>query len=503
MTPRELVSLGRSFWRAVAGRDPVTRYNARYGLVRRAVRRLGFTLYNSNLVWEDDQAFRAAWQTFPARGPEVKDRHFVLYSLARSVAGLEGDTVECGVFAGEGSHLICAATARAGRAHHVFDSFAGLSEPTGDDRPETEHSYQWRKHDLAVAQATVERNLAAHRGVVYHRVGSDRFGDVARIAACLRARGRRFLRAARDSLEFFYRGVPGGVLLLTTTGGGVHGRQARLRRARPRNGGEPSTADRTAFWSRPLYSRAPMKNAPRFLAARSVVTRARASTLPSERSHPRRGLRASAPGLLRRRLGDAHARRGALSTQASSRAPAGCRSSFRPADAHDELTGLKLATSYVYGYEWTRWGRYGWEPDGKPSDEERATFHEKALLSAEELAGKSVLDAGSGNGRYLYTAAQYAKDAIGLDLSAAVDSAFRNTRALPAAHVVQGDIMRPPIRDRVLDYVYSIGVLMITGDTERATQTLAKMIRPGGTITVHVYAAGFPLWQMNDALVRK
>jgi uncharacterized protein YbaR (Trm112 family)/ubiquinone/menaquinone biosynthesis C-methylase UbiE len=176
---------------------------------------------------------------------------------------------------------------------------------------------------------------------------------------------------------------------------------------------------------------------------------------------------------------------------------------WRPADAHDELTGLKLATSYVYGYEWTRWGRYGWEPDGKPSAEEKATFHEKSLLSAEELAGKSVLDAGSGNGRYLYTAAQYAKDAIGLDLSAAVDSAFRNTRALPAAHIVQGDIMRPPIRDRVLDFVYSIGVLMITGDTERATRTLAKIIKSGGTITVHVYAAGFPLWQLNDTLVRK
>ena len=215
MTPRELVSLGRSFWRAVAGRDPVTRYNARYGLVRKAVRRLGFRLYNDNLVWDGDPAFHAAWQTFPARGPEIKDRHFVLYSLARSVAGLEGDTVECGVFAGEGSHLICTATARPGRTHHVFDSFAGLSEPTGDDRPETAHSYRWRKHDLAVSQAVVERNLAQHRAITYHPGWiPGRFPDVA---------DRRFafvhvdvdlFEPTRDSLEFFYpRLVPGGVLL--------------------------------------------------------------------------------------------------------------------------------------------------------------------------------------------------------------------------------------------------------------------------------------------------
>jgi uncharacterized protein YbaR (Trm112 family)/ubiquinone/menaquinone biosynthesis C-methylase UbiE len=174
-----------------------------------------------------------------------------------------------------------------------------------------------------------------------------------------------------------------------------------------------------------------------------------------------------------------------------------------PPPANDEYAGLKLATSYVYGFEWTHWGRYGWQADGTPTEEERATFHHKSLLGPKDLAGAAVLDAGCGNGRYLHTAAQYAKDAIGLDLSAAADSAFRNLRHLPAAHVVQGDILNPPIRDGVLDAVYSIGVLMITGDTKLATKTLARTLKPGGTITVHVYAAGFPLWQFNDWWVRK
>jgi uncharacterized protein YbaR (Trm112 family) len=167
-----------------------------------------------------------------------------------------------------------------------------------------------------------------------------------------------------------------------------------------------------------------------------------------------------------------------------------------------EFKKLKQETSHAYGFEWTTWKRFGWEPGAGPSDLERATFHKKSLLSPEELRGKAVLDGGCGNGRYAFTAAQYAQDMIALDLSAAVESAFANLRHLPSAHVVQGDIMNPPVRRGSLDYVFSIGVLMITGDTRRATESLAELLKPGGTITVHVYAAGFPVWQFNDTWVR-
>jgi len=175
----------------------------------------------------------------------------------------------------------------------------------------------------------------------------------------------------------------------------------------------------------------------------------------------------------------------------------------RPSGQEDEFFELKQDTSLVYGYEWTRWDRHGWVPKGAPLPEEIQTFHQKSLLAPEEIAGKVVLDAGSGNGRYAYTAAQHAGELIGLDLSAAVESSFKNLRDLPNAHVVQGDILRPPIKRDSIDHVYSIGVLMITGDTRKATQSLARIVKPGGTLTVHVYAAGFPLWQFNDAWVRK
>ena len=168
----------------------------------------------------------------------------------------------------------------------------------------------------------------------------------------------------------------------------------------------------------------------------------------------------------------------------------------------DPHRALKQATSQVYGFEWTRWNRHGWGSAG-PLPHEVETFHHKSLLGAEEIRGKVVLDAGAGNGRYAHTASQYAGDLIALDLSQAVESAFRNLRHLPNAHVVQGDILRPPVRKGSIDHAYSIGVLMITGDTRLALETLSKLVKPGGTLTAHVYAPGTPLWQLNDALVRK
>jgi uncharacterized protein YbaR (Trm112 family)/SAM-dependent methyltransferase len=169
----------------------------------------------------------------------------------------------------------------------------------------------------------------------------------------------------------------------------------------------------------------------------------------------------------------------------------------------DEFRELKQATSQVYGFEWTRWDRHGWTRASGPLPHEVDTFFQKSLLKPEEIRGKVVLDAGSGNGRYAYTAAQQGAELIALDLSAAVESSFKNLRDLPNAHVVQGDIMKPPIRSDSIDHVYSIGVLMITGDTRRATESLARIVKPEGTLTVHVYAVGWPLWQFNDYWVRK
>jgi SAM-dependent methyltransferase len=104
--------------------------------------------------------------------------------------------------------------------------------------------------------------------------------------------------------------------------------------------------------------------------------------------------------------------------------------------------------------------------------------------------GKVGLDAGCGFGRSLYYAASYGADTIGMDLSEAVEAARENTRPLAGAHVIQADIFAPPIRPRVLDFVYSIGVLQHLPDPRAGFLTLTRLLAPGAPAFVWVYPRG-------------
>jgi SAM-dependent methyltransferase len=73
--------------------------------------------------------------------------------------------------------------------------------------------------------------------------------------------------------------------------------------------------------------------------------------------------------------------------------------------------------------------------------------------------GKLVLDAGCGLSQPLKWGAVFGSaEIIGVDLSHAVDAAYRNARALPNAHVVQADISAVPFVEQ-FDYILSVGVL--------------------------------------------
>jgi SAM-dependent methyltransferase len=151
----------------------------------------------------------------------------------------------------------------------------------------------------------------------------------------------------------------------------------------------------------------------------------------------------------------------------------------------EDLVEQQEKTSEAFGWQWQHFTEMHPEFEAQfldwlhPID---PTFFE----------GKRVLDAGCGTGRHAYYAASYgAKEVVALDLSGAVETARGNLAAFEDVLVVQGDLLRPPLRavsdGGGFDFVYSIGVLHHLPDPFEGFRSLVRFLRPGGTIAVWVY----------------
>lgn len=113
-------------------------------------------------------------------------------------------------------------------------------------------------------------------------------------------------------------------------------------------------------------------------------------------------------------------------------------------------------------------------------------------LSATWFAGKTVLDAGCGNGRWAYVFSELGARVTAVDQSAhgienvkRLCSRFDGFRAMPA------DLLKPLPLDETFDFVWSFGVLHHTGDTYLAFQNVQRMVKSDGMLFLMIY--GEPL----------
>lgn len=119
--------------------------------------------------------------------------------------------------------------------------------------------------------------------------------------------------------------------------------------------------------------------------------------------------------------------------------------------------------------------------------EDLATFRNRTGLEPSELAGKLVLDAGCGMGRYLRIVAAAGARVVGMDLSESVRAARDVTAGRDNVALIRGDLLRIPLAESRFDHIYSLGVLDHTPDPRRSFLGLARRLRPGGRIVIWVY----------------
>ncbi|MFA6002668.1 MAG: methyltransferase domain-containing protein [Elusimicrobiota bacterium] len=136
-------------------------------------------------------------------------------------------------------------------------------------------------------------------------------------------------------------------------------------------------------------------------------------------------------------------------------------------------------TRASFTWEWMRY-------PGSLAEDERV-FLEECQLPAAEFAGKLVLDAGCGMGRYALVARALGAEVVAVDLSDSLLRLVEAARRDPKLHVVQGDLLRPPLCKDAFDIVYSHGVLHHTRDTRAAFQAVAGLAKKTGLLSVWLY----------------
>jgi 2-polyprenyl-3-methyl-5-hydroxy-6-metoxy-1,4-benzoquinol methylase/uncharacterized protein YbaR (Trm112 family) len=139
-----------------------------------------------------------------------------------------------------------------------------------------------------------------------------------------------------------------------------------------------------------------------------------------------------------------------------------------------------------FGYQWNRFRKEQIDSfNGTALSAER--LWTETGWNSDKLAGKWVLDAGCGAGRFLDAAAVTNAKLVGVDISSAIDAAKDNLADRQNVHFVQASLYELPFREGAFDYCYCIGVIQHTPDTAASVRAIAKMVKPNGSIAVTIY----------------
>ena len=143
-----------------------------------------------------------------------------------------------------------------------------------------------------------------------------------------------------------------------------------------------------------------------------------------------------------------------------------------------------------FGYEWARWPRVQFETEnmGRPMAGHTTRMWETITqVSEDKELGKTIIEFGCGSGRFLDVIRRKGGQAVGIDLSQAVEMARLNFADDPDVLIVQGDLLSSPFRSGVFHGGYTIGVLHHTPDPLRGLTELTRTVRSGGWVACSVY----------------
>ena len=141
----------------------------------------------------------------------------------------------------------------------------------------------------------------------------------------------------------------------------------------------------------------------------------------------------------------------------------------------------KVKTAKSFGYEWNKYSQI---LDIFEKDWER---YFNPVITKEWVKDKTIVDVGCGLAKHGYFTAKYGAKYVGVDLSDAVEDAYKNTKNFDSL-IVQADIFDMPINGKKVDLFYSIGVIHHLPDPKAGFLKIAShMQKKGAQIFIWVY----------------
>ncbi|QWR77687.1 methyltransferase domain-containing protein [Candidatus Magnetomonas plexicatena] len=152
-----------------------------------------------------------------------------------------------------------------------------------------------------------------------------------------------------------------------------------------------------------------------------------------------------------------------------------------------------------FGFEWNRHPKTLLDSyTGLKITEERF-FNETKW--ERNLQNETILEIGSGAGRYTEIALTTGAFIVSIDYSNAVEANYATHGDRENLLIVQGDIYNLPVRRDFFDKLLCIGVLQHTPDVRGAFLALPPCLKPGGRLTIDIYCK-FDKWY-KDLLMTK
>ncbi len=104
-----------------------------------------------------------------------------------------------------------------------------------------------------------------------------------------------------------------------------------------------------------------------------------------------------------------------------------------------------------------------------------------------ELKGKTILEIGSGAGRFSEILLKYGADLYTSDASHAIKANRDNNEGKGTCTFFQASVYDLPLEERQFDIVLCIGVIQHLPDIEKGIKCLAQQVKPGGTLVIDHY----------------